>query len=167
MTVGPRIRQVVASDLPALATLNNDAVPAVNRLSVPDLARFADMAPYFSVAEADAAPVGLLIALGPGADYQSVNYRWFGARYPAFLYVDRVVVDPGSRSAGIGASLYADLETAALAAGVPLLACEVNIRPSNDRSRRFHERLGFRGVGIQDTEGGAKTVQLMLRDLTV
>ena len=108
-----------------------------------------------------------LVAVGPGAVYQSVNYRWFGARYPAFLYVDRVVVGPGTRSAGIGASLYADLETAARAAGVPLLACEVNIRPSNDRSRRFHERLGFRGVGIQDTEGGAKTVQLMLRDLTV
>lgn len=165
MTAGPRIRPVAPSDMPALAALNNGAVPAVNSLSEADLFRFAEMAPYFSVAGPESAPVAMLIALGPGARYESVNYRWFAARYDAFLYVDRVVVDPGTRSAGIGASLYADLESVARARRVPRLACEVNLRPPNDRSRRFHERLGFRGVGTQDSEGGAKTVLLMLRDL--
>ena len=162
-----RIRPVADADLEALAGLNNGAVPAVNALTVPDLARFAATAPHFRVAVVvEDGPVGLMIALGPGADYDSLNYRWFADRYDAFLYVDRIVVDPAARSGGIGAALYRDLEAVARAAGVPRLACEVNLRPPNERSLRFHERLGFRGVGTQDTENGAKSVQLMIRDLT-
>lgn len=160
-----RIRAVADGDLDALLALNNGAVPAVNALRRDDLARFATAVPHFKVAVLDGATAGMMIALGPGLDYDSPNYRWFERRYEAFLYVDRIVVGPAVRSPGVGAALYDDLAAAACARGVPLLACEVNLRPANDRSRHFHERLGFRGVGTQDTENGAKTVQLMVRDL--
>jgi len=166
MTGGPLIRPVVDRDLDRLVALNNAAVPAVNALERSDVARFAETADHFRVAARHGAPVGLLIGLGPGADYASPNYLWFMARYDAFLYVDRIVVDPAERSSGIGAALYADLERAARTAGCPRLACEVNLRPANERSLRFHERLGFRPVGTQDTEGGAKSVCLMLRELS-
>jgi len=159
------IRTATDADLDVLVSLNNVAVPAVNTLERADLARFTAMAPYFRAALLDEVVVGMMIALGPGTDYDSPNYRWFDQRYDAFLYVDRIVVDPALRSAGIGAALYDDLVSAARTGGVPRLACEVNLRPANDRSRRFHERLGFRAVGTQDTENGAKTVRLMIKDL--
>ena len=165
MNAGARVRPVRQGDLEALVLLNNAAVPAVNALRREDFERFMATVPHFRVAELDEAAVGLMIALGPGLDYDSPNYRWFERRYDAFLYVDRIVVDQAARSAGIGALLYADLEAAARDGGVPRLACEVNLRPANDRSLRFHERLGFRGVGTQDTENGRKTVQLMAREL--
>lgn len=165
MSLEVRIRAVAEADLDALVPLNNQAVPAVNALERCDLARFASAAPHFRIAERHGTPVGMMIALGPGVDYDSPNYRWFERRFDAFLYVDRIVVDPAARSAGVGAALYEDLAAAARAGGVPRLACEVNLRPANDRSLRFHRRLGFQGVGTQDTENGAKTVQLMLRSL--
>lgn len=156
------IRTATDRDFETLVALNNAAVPAVNALTRADLVRFARVAPHFRVAALDGTAVGVMIALGPGADYDSPNYRWFEHRYDAFLYVDRIVIDPAARSAGIGAALYDDLATSARAGGVPRLACEVNLRPANDRSLRFHLRLGFRAVGTQDTENGSKTVQLMI-----
>jgi predicted GNAT superfamily acetyltransferase len=159
------IRPGVEADLDRLLVLNNAAVPAVNELDRGDLQRFLKIAPHFQVAVIWDRPVGLMIALAPGLDYGSLNYRWFEERYDGFLYIDRVVVDPDVRSAGIGAALYRNLELVARERGISRLACEVNLRPSNDRSLRFHERLGFRGVGTQDTENGAKTVQLMVWEL--
>jgi predicted GNAT superfamily acetyltransferase len=46
-----------------------------------------------------------------------------------------------------------------------VLFCEVNVRPRNDASLAFHEAIGFREVGQQDTDGGAKRVSLLALDL--
>lgn len=159
------IRPVRDDDLDTLVSLNNAAVPAVNALRRQDLERFAVIAPHFRVAAVDGRTAGMMIALGPGVDYDSPNYRWFERHYDGFLYVDRIIVDPSVRSAGLGARLYDDLATVARGSGVPRVACEVNLRPANDRSLRFHERLGFKAVGTQDTDNGAKTVQLLVKDL--
>ncbi len=43
----------------------------------------------------------------------------------------------------------------------PVLTCEVNVRPRNEPSLRFHHSIGFREVGQQDTDGGNKTVSLL------
>ena len=49
----------------------------------------------------------------------------------------------------------------------PVLLCEVNVRPRNDASLHFHHSIGFREVGQQDTDGGAKTVSLLALPLGV
>ena len=48
-----------------------------------------------------------------------------------------------------------------------MLCCEVNVRPRNDASLRFHHSIGFREVGQQDTDGGNKTVSLLALPLTL
>lgn len=158
---GATTRAIRPDDLATLHRLNNDAVPAVNALEQSALADLARMARFAHVSEHRDRVAGFLIALGPGADYDSLNYRWFEQRYDAFLYIDRVVVDPEIRGAGLGSSLYRALIDRARAEGVPRLTCEVNLRPLNERSLRFHTGLGFQPVGTQDTEGGTKTVQLL------
>ena len=157
-------RPVRESDFAALNELNRAAVPNVNDVGVPGLKRLAAQAAYFRLVDGPDAPLGFLLAMTQEADYDSLNFLWFKARYPRFLYIDRVVVGQGARRLGVGSALYRDL----IAFGVnlaPVLTCEVNLRPANPGSLVFHERFGFAQAGTQDTEGGTKTVSLMVRSL--
>jgi hypothetical protein len=160
------LRPVESADLSALLTLNNDAVPAVNRLDSDELAWFSEVAHTFLVAchpEMDG-QAGFLIGLeGPGLGYRSDNYMWFCERYERFIYVDRVVVAPEAWGLGLGRSLYTDFISTA--DGHPVLCAEVNLVPRNDRSLDFHEMFGFKPVGEQDTEGGSKRVQMLALEL--
>ncbi len=88
--------------------------------------------------------IGFLLAFGFETDHDSVNFRWFAARYPSFLYVDRVVVCAARQGSGVGSLLYDDLFAFARGAGYERLTCEIDAEPPNPRSERFHERFGFR-----------------------
>lgn len=93
-----------------------------------------------------------------------VNYAWFTARYPDFVYLDRVVVDEPFRSGGRGALLYAEVERRIREEGATsLFTCEVNLRPRNDGSLRFHARLGFEQVGEQESKPGLVVAMLAKR----
>lgn len=146
------IRTLQPADLDACVALNNDSIPAVSEADASKMQRLVDESLLSLVVEDNDEIVGFCINFGPGADYSSVNYRWFCDRYDDFAYLDRIVVAPTARSAGIGASLYAAVEDHV--AGRPWLFCEVNLRPRNDGSLRFHERLGFVEVGQQETDYG-------------
>lgn len=154
------IRELSARDLAAVLTLNNASVPEVNELDAPEVARLAGLAASALVAEVDGEFAGFCWVLGPHQPYASLNYRWFSERYSQFVYLDRIAVRPEFRRYGIGRGLYA--EVVRRFTGVyPVFLCEVNVRPLNAASVRFHESLGFREVGRQDTDGGAKTVSLL------
>ncbi len=140
--------------------LNNAAVPHVNALEAADLETMLAEAALAWAIMAGNAPAGGLIAFRPGTDYDSANYLWFHNNYDDFLYIDRVVVDPEQRGLGLGKSFYERALDAARDAGV-MLCCEVNERPPNPGSMRFHERFGFKPVGRQETEGGTKSVVLL------
>jgi predicted GNAT superfamily acetyltransferase len=146
LPAGLRIRDVAPADLPAMLGINNAAVPAMNTLDPADLAWLVDHAGYARVAEADGEIIGFLIALPPGTQYASANYRWFGERYASFLYIDRVAIAAPARGRGIGSAMYADLSRVAAGRYECLLA-EVNAEPPNPESVRFHERNGFIHVG--------------------
>jgi putative hydrolase of HD superfamily len=163
-----RLRPATPHDLAVVLPMNNAAVPAVSRLDAAALASLADQSRWFTVAERRGELVAFLIGLhGPGLAYESLNYRAFCRQYPeGFLYVDRVVVNADHRNAGLGALLYEAFAEFGRADGAPVLTAEVNVRPRNDGSLRFHRRFGFRPVGEQDTDDGAKRVQFLAYDLT-
>jgi predicted GNAT superfamily acetyltransferase len=99
--------------------------------------------------------------LPPKADYGSLNYAWFGERYDDFAYLDRVAVAQAHRNKGIGGLLYREVERRATARWFTL---EVNVRPMNEGSLRFHARLGFVEVGQRETDYGTR-VSLMAKEL--
>jgi hypothetical protein len=155
------IRTLVDVDLPAALALNNANLPALNELDEPELARLVGMSSESLVATADEGAVaGFCIVLPPGVDYDSLNYAWFSRNYRDFVYLDRIAVDPTRRRSGIGRAFYDELRRR-LAGRHPVLLCEVNVKPRNDASLAFHESIGFREVGQQDTAGGTKRVSLL------
>ena len=158
------IRTIRTDDLPALAVLNDAAVPAVNPLGLDGLAAHLPRCDTALVVpdETDA-PLGFLLALAPGAPYASENYRWFSLHRPGSLYVDRIVVAPGAHGQGLGRSLYDAVLRRAAALGLGEVTCEVNLAPPNPESLAFHHRLGFRQVGEQSTYGGSVRVALLAR----
>lgn len=166
MSPGVRIRGASPDDLDAIALLNRGALPAVSDVDERELWRLIQASAVTRVAvEEDGGVVGFLLAFGPRADYGSPNYRFFADRYPSFRYIDRVVVDPSHVRRGIGAGLYDELESAAVRDGIEVLTAEVNVRPPNVDSLAFHAARGFTAVGEQDTDGGAKRVRLLVREL--
>ncbi|WP_440709694.1 GNAT family N-acetyltransferase [Herbiconiux sp. YIM B11900] len=162
------VRPLTPADLPQLLVLNTAAVPAVNEI---DLAEMTGLVAQSRLAvavvddEHPDAVLGFVLALPPGLDYASENYRWFSARGERFLYVDRIVVGDGQRGAGLGALLYEVVFEAAAADGASEVDCEVNVEPPNPGSLRFHGRLGFAEVGRQATKGGSVVVALLARPL--
>jgi uncharacterized protein len=157
------LRPVEAADLDALADLNDAAAPAVNALGPSAFAAHVPECDLALVAVDDDGPVGFLLALAPGSDYASENYRWFSEHVPGSLYVDRIVVAPRAHGRGIGRALYAAVDARARELGLGVVTCEVNVEPPNPQSLAFHDRLGFEPLGELVTKGGAVTVRLLQR----
>jgi predicted GNAT superfamily acetyltransferase len=109
----------------------------------------------------DGTVAGFCQVLPRGAKYGSLNYAWFSARYDDFIYLDRVAVAPEHRGKGIGGRLYDEVERRTRATWFLL---EVNLRPRNDGSLRFHGRRGFAEVGQLETDYGA-LVSMMAKRL--
>jgi len=158
----PRIelRPVLSTDRAAVLRLNLASEAVLSPLTAERLQMLLGQAWHHRVALLDAKVQAFLIALAPGADYDSPNYRWFAQRYADFVYVDRVVVATEARQAGLASVLYEDLMTRARAGGIARITCEVDIEPPNPASLRFHARFGFVEVGTQRVAGGKKCVSL-------
>jgi predicted GNAT superfamily acetyltransferase len=106
-----------------------------------------------------------LLALDQDADYDSPNFQWFRARYPRFVYVDRIVVAESARGRGYARRLYEYLFEHAAQAGHGQVFCEVNSRPPNPESDAFHAALGFVEVGTASVYCGSRTVRYLSRAL--
>lgn len=151
-----------SSEGAALLALNNAHAVELSWLEPARLAHLvaeAFLARRVGVADA------LLLTFDQDADYDSPNFLWFRARYPSFVYVDRVVVADSARGRGLAKALYDDLFAAAKAAGHERIVCEVNSDPPNPASDAFHAALGFVPVGTAEIHGGKKTVTYLERRL--
>jgi predicted GNAT superfamily acetyltransferase len=159
-----QLRPAINTDWPAILTLNEQSVEYLSPMDEPRLAQLASAAYYFRVVEIDGTIAGFLLGFRKGASYDSPNFLWFNSRFDDFFYVDRVVVAPEFRGQKLADRLYDDFESAAHAAGVTRITCEVNIEPPNPASLRFHERRGFREIGRQPY-GDRKIVAMFAREL--
>lgn len=164
------IRAFTITDATAVLELNNANMPELNELDHAEVMRLATLSEAALVAEVvdgngdgsgnSARFAGFCWALGPGQPYGSLNYGWFSRQYERFLYLDRIAVHGDFRRFGIGRRFYAAL-VEQFTGRHPVLLCEVNVRPRNDASLKFHHSIGFREVGQQETDGGNKTVSLL------
>jgi len=158
------IRNVCEADLDAVLRLNQSEVPHVGSIDLERMQWFAANAAYFRVAQNTDGIGAYLIGMRPGTSYDSPNYRWFCERYDEFAYVDRVIVAASARRNGLASRLYEDVADS-VPETVGIMTCEVNIRPPNESSMRFHQRLGFEQVGSLASEGGNKEVALLVKEL--
>lgn len=147
---------------PAVLALNNKHAEELSWLEQGELSHL--------VAQAFHAPrIGdleaFLIAFDQNADYDSPNFLWFKARYPRFVYVDRILVAPEARGRGHARSLYDDLFDRAKRAGHDVIVCEINSDPPNPVSEAFHAALGFSYVGEAVIHGGKKAVRYYARSI--
>ncbi|MEM6297015.1 MAG: GNAT family N-acetyltransferase [Myxococcota bacterium] len=158
------VRDARSSDFAAALTLNNAAVPAVNPHDAASFEQLLGWADRTWVADVDGDVGGLLVTFAPGSPYTSANYRWLSERFESFRYVDRVIVCPDHRGAGIGRALYEALESHAKSAGANSLLCEVNIDPPNPQSLAFHAAVGWRPVSDR-VLGPGKAVRYLEKPL--
>lgn len=158
------VRDASPADFPAILALNQTWVAVLSPLDAARLAQLHAQAALHRVIEHDGRVAAFLLAFREGADYDGANYQWFAGRYARFLYVDRVVVAGNEQARGMGSRLYRDAIAMALRHAVPRMACEFDIEPPNEVSRRFHERLGFRAIGQRRLDGG-KAVSMQVLDI--
>ncbi|HLZ04569.1 MAG TPA: GNAT family N-acetyltransferase [Bradyrhizobium sp.] len=163
------LRPISAADVPpasplanALLALNNEHALELSWLTPERLKHLVDKAFLARrIGHVDA----FLLALDQHADYDSPNFLWFRARYPRFIYVDRIVVVASARGRGLARRLYGALFVEAARAGHSRVVCEVNSTPPNPESDAFHAALGFVEVGAATIHDGSKTVRYLLRKL--
>ncbi len=158
------IRDVQPHELDSVLALNNAAGSTILPLDAASLRALYDQASYFRLAEIDGHVAGFLPAMREDADYDSPNFLWFRAHYPAFVYVDRIVIARPYRGLGLGRVFYADVISYA-ETRVPQLACEVFLEPRDDVSVLFHGAYGFREVGQQTMPNNGRRVSLLAKEL--
>lgn len=154
------IRAAAAADFQAICALNLTEVQHTSAMDGARLVELDALSCYHQVACVNGELSAFLLAMCSGAAYQNDNFTWFAARFPRFIYVDRIVVSTTARGLHLGSRLYKELFAHARAQSYPLIACEYNIVPPNEPSRRFHDKFGFQEQGRQWLANGAKQVSL-------
>jgi predicted GNAT superfamily acetyltransferase len=154
------LRDATEADFPAIVRLNAAEEQQTSPMDLARLRELAALSAYHKVATVGGEVAAFLIAMRDGAPYGNDNFGWFAARLPAFLYVDRIVVDARFAGRGIGRRLYEDLFAFARGAGSGTITCEYNLVPPNPASKAFHDRFGFAELGTQWVAGGTKQVSL-------
>ncbi|MBB32598.1 MAG: hypothetical protein CL455_02955 [Acidimicrobiaceae bacterium] len=150
------IRELYSRDIEGVLKLNNESVPAVNKLVTSDLENILSMSKKSWGIEVGENIVAALITLESGEQYHSDNYIWLETQFNNFCYVDRIMVDVHAKRNGYGKKLYATLESYAKEMGIEVLLCEVNVEPPNPQSLAFHTDLGWKPFHDREHEPGKK-----------
>ena len=159
-----QVSKVEIDDLSIIRVINDEAIPAVNSVSMEEFVWFHKNSIYFKKVSLDESLAGFLLVLPMNIPYKSLNYTWFSKRYDNFAYIDRIAVKEEFKGSGIGTLLYKDLEKS-LPKEIKMIACEYNLKPMNLESEKFHLAIDYERVGSLVTENGAKEVSLMLKNI--
>ncbi len=153
------IRELQPEDLPFAYTINQANVPAVGDESEASFAELYQLCKLALVLELQGQIEGFCMILSPHSSYQSPNYLYFKKQYSDFIYLDRIALSSTVQGQGFGPLLYAAIEQRLKPT---LFTLEVNIKPRNEGSLRFHLREGFKVIAEEETRPG-KVVALMAR----
>jgi hypothetical protein len=154
------IRKANKTDIPKINLLNEGEVPHVTSIKNEDWFHFLEIASNFVVIDLQGEVIGFMVSLREGQDYSSINYNFFVNHFDEFEYVDRIVVSKEHKKKGLGRKLY---EYLFANNSTPITCCKVNLKPSNENSLQFHNRLGFSEKSKMITGGGDKIVSLLVR----
>lgn len=158
-------RPVEKPDAALLSPLNNEAYPAVPLTDEAEMAALIDLSSWGVVALGQGEPIGFVLCVEPGVNYDSENYRFFESQFTSHFYIDRIVISGAHRGSGLGSALYGQVFSHASSRGFDYVTCEVNLDPPNPQSVVFHRRHGFREVGTQATKGGSVVVSLLAAEV--
>jgi predicted GNAT superfamily acetyltransferase len=168
-TTGTRMDIIVGKaeegDFEQIVGLNDAVVQHTSAMGVERLRELDRLSCFHKVAVVDGRVAAFLLAMREDALYPNDNHAWFAARFPRFVYVDRVVVGSDFAGQSIGSLLYRELFGYARSHGVGVVTCEYNIQPPNIASQRFHDKFGFKEVGTQWVAEGTKKVSLQASDI--
>ena len=128
-------------------SINQDNVPEVGSLDSLDQQRkLLSISSYHSILLKDGELIGFAICFRESRPYWSENYKYFENKLDQFLYVDRIAIRSEYRRQGHAKRMYEDIFNFASEDDL-LVTAEVNTKPVNQGSIRFHEYMGFKEVG--------------------
>ena len=154
------VRQLVSEDVEAAWQINEQGLPGTGQVSQEEMVDLLSLCELPIGVFEENSLLGFALCLLPRTRYASLNYAWFNQRYQEFLYVDRIAVGEDYRGQGIGTLLYQKVIEYAEQQSCSV-AAEVNLKPPNPGSIRFHHLHNFTEIGV--FEQNEKTVSMMLR----
>tara|TARA_B100000900_G_scaffold371591_1_gene350927 strand:+ start:6962 stop:7459 length:498 start_codon:yes stop_codon:yes gene_type:complete len=147
--------KLIGDDL-SIAELDN--IYKINQANVPEVGSIANvsefqkllfMGSFNLIAKIDDEVIGYIVCLRENSAYKSLNYKFFSESISSFLYIDRVAIKDTYRHQGVGMKIYEQVFNKAIELGLPVV-CEVNTKPINEPSLKFHAKLGFEECGVND-----------------
>jgi predicted GNAT superfamily acetyltransferase len=162
MSVNIMLRETCAEDFPDILQLNASVSELTSEMALPRLQAMCAQPGFHRSIFVDGRFAGFILAMRENADYRNDNFAYFGARYPRFLYVDRIVIEPAFNGLGLGSRMYQAAFAYTRDQALPVIACEYNIVPPNEASRRFHDKFGFHEIGQRVLDDGHKTVSMQV-----
>ena len=164
----PTTRNIEIADLARVLEINNANTPGVSELTMAELQTDLRNSLHALAIDNEHGEVcAFCITFDPNAPDAGDNHRWFAERYESFVYLDRIAIDSDYRNRGLGVQLYQSVENMMLQSSEhSMLCCEVNLKPPNPGSLRFHHRIGFTEVGQQsfDTDYTVSLLAKFVRD---
>ena len=147
--------KLIGEDL-SIAELDN--IYKINQANVPEVGSIANvsefqkllfMGSFNLIAKIDDEVIGYIVCFRDKSAYGSINYKFFSETISKFLYIDRIAIKDTYRHQGIGKKIYEQVFNKANELGLPVV-CEVNTRPLNKPSLKFHRKLGFTECGTNE-----------------
>jgi predicted GNAT superfamily acetyltransferase len=147
----PTTRNIEIADLARVLEINNANTPGVSELTMSELETDIKNCLHALAIDNEKGEVcAFCITFAPDAPDGGANHQWFAERFESFVYLDRIAIDSNHQNCGLGVQLYQSVENMMLQSSEhSMLCCEVNLKPPNPGSLRFHHRIGFTEVGQQ------------------